>query len=151
MLLLSIVAEGGPATAVAEIGTKITLIAQVSPALDFLKRVKISGCIQTQYQQADAGGKTTFAGGHFASKNDSRLIIRRGRVKINYSVKTVLFSMQMNGSKRCFNLIDIYAGNTETYLKSFLFKQECLTVLSDIKFRICKLNTNGLTQYPRLG
>jgi hypothetical protein len=121
-LPLSIMAQDNPVAAIVEPDTIVTTVARLSSEVDILKRVKITGYMQMQYQYADSSGEAAFAGGNFASKDDSRFMIRRGRVRVNYFGKNILFSMQMNGSERGFNLIDIYAKYTESYLNSFSFQ-----------------------------
>jgi len=52
-----------------------------------LKRsqMKVTGYIQGQFQLADSLGINTFAGGNFAAGTDQRFMVRRGRVKMDYS------------------------------------------------------------------
>lgn len=122
LLPLSLVAQENIVTSAMAPDTLAATVTKLSSDIDFLKRIKITGYMQMQYQYADSSGETAFAGGNFATKDDSRFAIRRGRVRVNYFGKNVLFSMQMNGSEKGFNLIDIYARYTETYLNSFSFQ-----------------------------
>lgn len=46
---------------------------------------KLTGYIQAQYQHADSNGIASYAAGNFAAATDSRFMIRRGRVKADYS------------------------------------------------------------------
>ena len=48
-------------------------------------RLRISGYIQGQFQVAEASGEASFEGGSFASGVYQRFMIRRGRVKLNYT------------------------------------------------------------------
>jgi hypothetical protein len=50
-------------------------------------QLKFSGYIQGQFQVADSDGINSFAGGNFAAGTDKRFMVRRGRVKINYTRK----------------------------------------------------------------
>src|SRR4051812_44485345 len=64
-------------------------VAGIRSELDVLKRLKISGYVQAQYQVADSGGISSFAGGNFVSPSwnfplDKRFMVRRGRVKFVY-------------------------------------------------------------------
>ena len=60
-------------------------IETVKSDLDVLKRLKVSGYIQAQWQMADtAGSVTPFSGGAFPSTSDNRYMVRRGRIKFTY-------------------------------------------------------------------
>lgn len=122
ILPMSIMAQDNPVAAIVEPDTIVTTVARISSEVDILKRVKITGYMQMQYQYADSSGEAAFAGGNFATKDDSRFMIRRGRLRVNYIGKNVLYSMQLQGSERGLNLIDIYARYTESYLNSFSFQ-----------------------------
>ena len=57
-------------------------VARNSFDLEALKRIKVSGYIQAQFQYADSSGQQSFAGGNFASGTDKRFALRRGRIKL---------------------------------------------------------------------
>ena len=74
-------------TTVAPTESADTLTSTVSgmrSELDVLKRIKIGGYIQTQFQYGDSTGAGTYAGGSFAQGIDKRFNVRRGRIKIQY-------------------------------------------------------------------
>jgi hypothetical protein len=48
-------------------------------------QLKLTGYIQAQWQRADSQGISSFAGGDFPTASDNRFMIRRGRVKLDYS------------------------------------------------------------------
>ena len=52
--------------------TLYAIVEQSQSDLKVLKRLKISGYIQTQYQKADTAGIASMAGGNFASGIDNR-------------------------------------------------------------------------------
>jgi len=70
--------------------------------------IKITGYLQTQFQQAQAAGISSFSGGDFAENSDNRFIIRRGRLKIdrvdNYS--SVVF--QLDATQNGIQLMDAF-------------------------------------------
>ncbi len=119
LLPLSLLGQENSITSTMQPDTLTATVVKLASDIDFLKRIKISGYMQMQYQYADSSGDINFAGGNFATKDDSRFMIRRGRLKVNYLGKNILFSMQINGTEKGLNLIDIYAKYTETYLNSF--------------------------------
>lgn len=59
------------------------VIETIQEDLASAKKLKISGYIQAQYQQADTAGIASMAGGDFKG-NDNRFKVRRGRVKMAY-------------------------------------------------------------------
>ena len=49
-----------------------------------MKKLKISGYMQSQAQFADSMGIASFAGGNFNANTDKRFLVRRGRIKFTY-------------------------------------------------------------------
>ena len=88
-------------------------------AVETLKKIKVTGWIQAQYQVAESKGAANFDGGVFGPYSDSRFMIRRGRVKFTYTQKLSQFVMQLNGTERGFNLVEIYAKVTDPWTKTF--------------------------------
>src|SRR6188768_3228560 len=52
--------------------------------IDVLKRIKLSGYIQAQFQVVDSAGAKGYAGGDFANGVDKRFMLRRARLKAQY-------------------------------------------------------------------
>ncbi len=94
------------------------LLNVVKHDVDNLKNIKVSGWIQAQMQWADSNGVANFDGGNFAPNSDKRFMIRRGRVKFTYNQKNSQYVMQINGTERGLNLVEIYGVYTEPWLKS---------------------------------
>ena len=72
-------------------------ISKISNEINTLKKLKISGYLQTQFQYCETAGAQSFAGGDFisgTSKLNSRFMIRRGRIKFTYQDENFLFSLQ---------------------------------------------------------
>lgn len=61
-----------------------SVISRFNSELEILKRLKVTGYIQAQFQVADSAGQASFAGGNFPAQTDKRLMVRRGRVKFTY-------------------------------------------------------------------
>ncbi len=78
------------------------------------KNLKISGYIQPEYQIAESKGQKSFAGGDFPATVDNRFILRRMRVKFDYSTlsdhKTpqIQFLYQIDASERSVAMRDLY-------------------------------------------
>ncbi len=69
-------------------------------------RVNISGYMQPQFQAADRKGVSTYNGGDFAPQSNNRFMLRRGRIRIDYtrfndkSQPGVQFVFQFDGTER---------------------------------------------------
>ena len=59
-------------------------VAGLRTEVDVIKRIKISGYIQAQYQVTDSAGSRGFAGGDFPTGVDKRFQLRRARLKVQY-------------------------------------------------------------------
>ncbi len=79
-----LIAQGPPSTAV-NADSLAKQIEKNSTEISALKRLKVSGYIQAQFQLADSMGQPSFAGGNFAQGVDNRFMIRRGRIKFQYN------------------------------------------------------------------
>lgn len=68
--------------------------------------IRITGYLQTQFQQAQSGGISSFSGGDFAENSDNRFIIRRGRLKIDRVDKYSSIVFQIDATQNGVNLMD---------------------------------------------
>ncbi len=89
-------------------------------------RLLISGYIQGQYQVAEASGEASFEGGTFPSGVYQRFMIRRGRVKLNYTgpfndkgFSLNNYMLQMDFTEKGVRLMDAYARFTDPWLGAF--------------------------------
>lgn len=64
--------------------------------LTLLKKIKINGWIQAQYQHIDTLGAASVAGGNFQPFSDSRMILRRGRIKFTYEQAYAQYVLQLD-------------------------------------------------------
>ena len=86
-------------------------IETIKSDLDLLKRLKITGYIQAQWQLADtAGSVTAFSGGAFPSTTDNRFMIRRGRIKFTYDNEFSLYVLQLDATEKGVALKDAYVA-----------------------------------------
>jgi phosphate-selective porin len=90
----------------------------VKKELAWLKKLKISGYVQGQWQYAEEKGIKSFAGGDFASGVNNRFTIRRGRVKFAYENKFALAVMQFDITEKGVGIKDAYLGITEPWIKA---------------------------------
>jgi hypothetical protein len=70
--------------------------------------IKITGYLQTQFQQAQSAGVSSFSGGDFAANSDNRFIIRRGRLKIDRVDKYSSIVFQIDATQNGINLMDAF-------------------------------------------
>lgn len=87
--------------------------------LDLIKKFKISGYIQPQFQVAQSPGINSFAGGKFPKNADTRFSIRRGRLKFAYNGGIAQFVLQFDATEKGFALKDAYTSLKDPWLHTF--------------------------------
>jgi hypothetical protein len=104
-------------------------VSAIRSELDVLKRIKVTGYIQAQYQVADMAdslgilnGITSYAGGNFPRGVDKRFQLRRARVKFQYDspfndkgISTSQFVLQFDVSQNGLAIKDVYAKFTDPW------------------------------------
>ncbi|MDQ3141371.1 MAG: OprO/OprP family phosphate-selective porin [Bacteroidota bacterium] len=85
---------------------------------NILKRLKIGGYFQTQWQMAETAGMSSFAGGNFAPGVDNRFTVRRGRVRVSYTHSDVNLYMVTDGTEKGVSLKDAVITWNEPWTKS---------------------------------
>jgi hypothetical protein len=93
--------------------------AEMKSVVDALRKIKLTGYIQAQYQWAEAPGAKSFAGGDFPSTANSRFTIRRGRLKVNYDNTLTQYVLQVDATERGLVLKDAYVSVKEPWLQTF--------------------------------
>ncbi|HYV92552.1 MAG TPA: hypothetical protein VE978_12230 [Chitinophagales bacterium] len=90
--------------------------------LDALKRIKVTGYIQGQFQVIDSAGARSFAGGDFASGVDKRFMVRRGRIKFTYDAplnakgwSTSQYLLQFDVTEKGLTIKDAWARLTDPW------------------------------------
>jgi hypothetical protein len=92
---------------------------ETKTTVDGLKKIKVSGYIQMQYQNSDSDGAASFAGGNFGAGIHQRFAVRRGRVKFNYDNDLTQYVLQFDVTEKGFATKDAYISFTEPWLKTF--------------------------------
>jgi phosphate-selective porin len=101
---------------------------ETKATVDALKKIKISGYIQTQYQATDGDGNSlysgmnaigNFQGGAFSTGLNNRFLVRRGRVKVNYDNDLTQYVLQIDVTEKGLGIKDAYVSFTEPWLKTF--------------------------------
>lgn len=90
-------------------------------------RVNISGYMQPQFQVADRKGLDTYNGGDFAPQSNNRFMLRRGRIRFDYTRFTdksqpgVQFVFQFDGTERGVVIRDFWGRVFENKFELFAF------------------------------
>jgi len=100
-------------------------LAKTEGEISILKKVKISGYLQAQYQHSDTVGAGVVAGGSFAANSNQRFMLRRGRIKATYDggLTQMVFEMDIIepnpvlGTANAINIRDFYAKVTMPFYK----------------------------------
>lgn len=87
--------------------------------LSLLKKIKISGYLQGQFQIADKAGTKNYEGGDFPAASDKRFMVRRGRLKVAYVTDLTQFVIQIDATEKGVAVKDAYASFSEPWLKTF--------------------------------
>ena len=112
-----------------DVNPQDTLAASVSAIrqeLDVLKRIKVSGYVQAQFQYGDSTGAAAYSGGAFGAGVDKRFMIRRGRVKVQYDaplndkgISTSQYVFQFDVTERGVTIKDVYGKFTDPWIGWF--------------------------------
>lgn len=99
-------------------GMNETLL-EMKSTLDALKKIKLSGYVQAQFQSAQNDGVKSFAGGDFSAPLHNRFVLRRGRLKVNYDNDLTQYVIQIDITQGGLATKDAYVSIKEPWLKSF--------------------------------
>jgi len=78
----------------------------VRPVIKRFENIIISGYMQPQFQVAQSDGAPSYAGGNFSQFSQSRFMLRRARLKVDYLLKSkenyakALFTFQLNATEK---------------------------------------------------
>ncbi|MCX6310903.1 MAG: porin [Bacteroidetes bacterium] len=101
--------------------TVLSSIGKLQSDVAILKRVKISGYIQPQYQQIDSSGAATFAGGDFPSGVNKRFRVRRAEIKTMYDNGRTQIVANIDITQSGVNIKDAYGRFTEQKWQAISF------------------------------
>jgi hypothetical protein len=94
----------------------------IQDELKVLRRLKITGYVQPQWQYIDSAGAPSFAGGDFvngSSKYHSRFTMRRGRFKFTYDFENVQLMVNTDATEKGLAMRETYAKVTDPWLHMF--------------------------------
>jgi hypothetical protein len=101
-------------------GMNETLV-EMKNTLDALKKIKVSGYLQAQYQTADTASVKTFEGPDFPTNVRSRFSVRRGRLKVNYDNDLSQYVLQIDVTQGGVGIKDAYASIRDPWLRTVVF------------------------------
>lgn len=90
---------------------------EIKTTVDALKKIKVSGYLQAQYQLAESTSIPSYAGGNFPTNVKSRFSVRRGRVKVNYDNDLTQFVIQIDVTQGGVGIKDAYASVKEPWMR----------------------------------
>lgn len=85
--------------------------------IDGMKKLKISGYIQSQFQVAQSANISSFSGGNFPANIDKRFQVRRGRLKFTYEGDLAKYVMQFEATEGGVSIKEAYVKVTEPWSK----------------------------------
>ncbi|MCW3083354.1 MAG: hypothetical protein JWP12_720 [Bacteroidetes bacterium] len=103
----------------APIDTLTRSVSKLQDELANLKKIKISGYIQSQFQWTDSAGAKSFAGGDFPVNVDKRFKVRRAEFKVTYDNVRTQVVANINISQDGVTIKDAYGKFNEQRLKMF--------------------------------
>lgn len=89
------------------------------------ENLKFSGYIQPQFQLAQSAGAPSYAGGNFAANSNNRFMLRRGRIRMDYTkfykdeLPSVAFAFQFDVTERGVQIRDFYGKVYENRFSKF--------------------------------
>jgi hypothetical protein len=108
--------------------TLASTLTRYGQELELIKRIKISGYLQAQFQYADSSGQQSFNGGNFPVGVDKRINLRRGRVKFQYDSQlndkgwnTSQYVLQFDVTEKGLTIKDAYLKITDPWCGWFSF------------------------------
>jgi hypothetical protein len=102
----------------APIDTLTRFVGSLADDVVKMKRLKITGYIQPQFQYCDSAGAPSYAGGDFlngSNKVGSRFMMRRGRVKFTYDYNTIQFVLQPDITEKGLFMRETYLKVTDPW------------------------------------
>ncbi len=101
--------------------TTAATLSKIMSDLEILKRIKITGYFQAQFQYADSSGMNSFGGGSFPAFTDKRISLRRGRIKSTYTSNDALTNavFQIDATERGIVVNDVRLKFTDPWIQWF--------------------------------
>src|ERR1041384_7008238 len=97
-------------------------VQNIQDELSKMKRLKITGYVQPQWQYIDSAGAPSFAGGDFTNgtgKYYSRFTIRRGRFKFTCAFDYIQFMLNTDATEKRLAMRESYVKITDPWTRMF--------------------------------
>lgn len=102
--------------------TLTRVVQTITDDLSKIKRLKITGYMQPQWQYIDSAGAPSFAGGDFSNAGTpyySRFTMRRGRFKFTYNYKNAEFLLNTDATEKGLAMRETFIKITDTWVGMF--------------------------------
>jgi phosphate-selective porin len=97
-------------------------VAALKKVVSELKKITMTGFIQSQFQSSAADGVDSYAGGNFSAGMHNRFLIRRVQLKTIYDNESTRFVFQIESNGKNIFLKDAYAYVQDPWLKTFALR-----------------------------
>ncbi len=105
------------------IDTLTRFVSNLGDDITKMKRLKITGYVQPQFQYIDSAGAQSFAGGDFGNggttKYYDRFTMRRGRFKFTYTYNNIMLMVNIDARETGLNMRETYAKITDPWKNMF--------------------------------
>lgn len=108
-----------------ELDTSLFIKDTVRPVIKRFENLRFSGYLQSQFQVISKEGAKTFGGGDFSEHSNSRFMLRRARMKMDYlavshqGLPKALFTFQIDATERSVRVRDMFMRIFETKKNNF--------------------------------
>lgn len=108
-----------------ELDTSLFIKDTVRPVIKRFENLRFSGYLQSQFQVISKAGAKTYGGGDFSEHSNSRFMLRRARMKMDYlavsnqGLPKALFTFQIDATERSVRVRDMFIRIFETKKNNF--------------------------------
>ncbi len=96
-------------------------VKKIKGDIDILKKIKLSGYVQAQYQISESKGIGSFEGGDFPVNTDNRFKVRRAEFKTMYDNSILQIVANIDNTQNGVNIKDAFGKFTEQRYKTISF------------------------------
>ncbi len=125
-LLLLLISMG--ASAQSPLDSLNNKVSKLDKLMNVLRKFRISGYIQPQFQLADTDGIASFSGGNFPQHSNNRFALRRGRFKVTFEhenakgFKIIEAAFQLDATEKGVGIKDFYGKIVDPWIGWVGFK-----------------------------
>jgi phosphate-selective porin len=147
LCLFNTTAKAQETTEANSVDTLSKTVNQIKEDLAKLKKIKLTGYVQPQWQYIDSAGAPSVAGGDFSNGNNkiqNRFMMRRGRIKFTYESGIATYSLNIDATENGVFMRETYAKINDPWTKSF----SLLAGMHQVFFGFELNQSSGLRETP---